>query len=692
MNEEHRYKPLKANSHEFRIIDLHAGTYDDPISCESRIVTLDNNPEYCALSYVWGEPGLTETITLDGKPFQVRNNLGIALRYVRKEAESRTFWIDLLSINQHDQDEKSWQVNMMSEIYSSCESVIIWLGKDFEDSDSWCSNKSYGTCLTESSKTDDSTCEPVSYFIRNRYTFPDRLMISAPFSHGYGEYEYDHNLYHLALEGEPPYPGNEKTCRWHGRKPEISKAFDLIQELAKDQHLREISGLCHLQGDNRFGDSIQALLALLRRPWWQRIWTVQEAVLPKDGIVMCGSLTISWATVVQAAKNWHIHADNCCSHMRDRIYRFMCFPTHGEPTYMSLSTFHRAVLALDERRPKIDELPTDKLPNQANFVRLFQKFSNRLSSDPRDKVYGLLGVLAEEDRPIRADYGAQMNDINLQLSRKLLLSGNFSVLYDNPLHHDYLPTWAKDFGVIPSRVDQIIQELRDDNREDYRASGPKKAMVSDCDGQSISITAALIETVATVSRNFLPSESLESMATFLRECGDLSAKLCHRESPCVGQYRDRDDFLRSTLGNRYRPAGNRGERIEPSQEVLASMRDWIWYSTAMEEPRGAMVGSCIKYNICNRAFFTTTQGRIGFGPADACPGDELWIPYGSKVPFVLRRLDGAASEISQNLRSKIAAESSKYFHRTVVGDCYIQGIMNGEAIVEQTDGLVVTLH
>jgi hypothetical protein len=38
-------------------------------------------------------------------------------------------------------------------------------------------------------------------------------------------------------------------------------------------------------------------------PWWSRIWTVQEAIIPPSGLLLWGPLAISRETVLAAARN-----------------------------------------------------------------------------------------------------------------------------------------------------------------------------------------------------------------------------------------------------------------------------------------------------------------------------------------------------------------------------------------------------
>ena len=71
------------------------------------------------------------------------------------------------------------------------------------------------------------------------------------------------------------------------------------------------------------------------------------------------------------------------------------------------------------------------------------------------------------------------------------------------------------------------------------------------------------------------------------------------------------------------------------------------------------------HNTCkNRALFITKLGYIGLGPWNAEVGDSVCVLYGGATPFLLRK----------------AVDSDTF---TLVGECYVYGIMNGEAL--QTD-------
>lgn len=129
-SEQYVYKALEPAKRQIRVLHLKpATTWYEEISGKLAIISLDDSPQFEALSYVWGDPQDTAPVHLDGFVFQVTRNLEAAVRRLRKRAEERVIWIDQLCINQTDLDEKSIQVAIMPQIYQSCSEVVLWLGE-----------------------------------------------------------------------------------------------------------------------------------------------------------------------------------------------------------------------------------------------------------------------------------------------------------------------------------------------------------------------------------------------------------------------------------------------------------------------------------------------------------------------------------------------------------------------------------
>jgi hypothetical protein len=82
--------------------------------------------------------------------------------------------------------------------------------------------------------------------------------------------------------------------------------------------------------------------------------------------------------------------------------------------------------------------------------------------------------------------------------------------------------------------------------------------------------------------------------------------------------------------------------------------------------QGVIVHGMLVMTFCRR-FFITKEGYLGLGPRKIQIGDEIHIVAGGNCPLVLRK---ASQERS------IQSANPTY---TLVGDCYLHGVMDGEA-------------
>lgn len=130
------YLPLDPGKREIRLVKILPFDQDqttdgvNPVSCTLHHVSLDDKPEYVALSYSWGDPHNIVPILVDGCSFLATQNLEAALRQFRDDGQhtNRPLWIDAICINQKDDAEKSAQVQCMRTIYHDAVYVVSWLG------------------------------------------------------------------------------------------------------------------------------------------------------------------------------------------------------------------------------------------------------------------------------------------------------------------------------------------------------------------------------------------------------------------------------------------------------------------------------------------------------------------------------------------------------------------------------------
>ncbi|RSL61644.1 hypothetical protein CEP53_005041 [Fusarium sp. AF-6] len=120
---------------------------------------------------------------------------------------------------------------------------------------------------------------------------------------------------------------------------------------------------------------INSVEKLLRRDWFQRMWVLQEITLASSqSIIQCGHSEMPWL----------IFSNAVCS-LESRSKQFP-------------QSFQDALQAPVQMTPD---------PKPWSIADIFRKYRTRQTTDPRDKVYGLLGLLPPEfRRKITPEYDA----------------------------------------------------------------------------------------------------------------------------------------------------------------------------------------------------------------------------------------------------------------------------------------------
>ncbi|KAI7370724.1 hypothetical protein KC354_g1044 [Hortaea werneckii] len=125
------WKPLDKEKREIRILLLQPSEEeDDALYADLEVVSLDSEPEYKAISYVWGDASDTTVMFLNGgKVIEIIKSLAAALRRFRDSKVYVALWADAVCINQADLQERADQVRLMGRIYATAIQVNIWLGR-----------------------------------------------------------------------------------------------------------------------------------------------------------------------------------------------------------------------------------------------------------------------------------------------------------------------------------------------------------------------------------------------------------------------------------------------------------------------------------------------------------------------------------------------------------------------------------
>jgi hypothetical protein len=183
---------------------------------------------------MWGDPMVTEPISLDNEEFLVATSLHAALRQMRGKAETIIVWVGAICIDQSNIDERSSQVGMMGAIYSSALLVYTWLGEGNADTDA------------------------AIEIIQNWTVEMDKPL----------------------AEVEDPVEHVSQLVTEESIKMPLTQALT--------------------------GSIFDPLQSFLSRPYWQRVWTVQELVLSSNATIVCGKQQVSFQKIIYFKSLWDI--------------------------------------------------------------------------------------------------------------------------------------------------------------------------------------------------------------------------------------------------------------------------------------------------------------------------------------------------------------------------------------------------
>jgi hypothetical protein len=132
------YTVLDEASQEIRLLELLPGDHDSDLVVNLHVKELQQGLQYTTLSYVWGKERCPHPVQVNGKHLTIGRNLDCALRHIRDNTtdllgRTKLLWVDALCIDQTDVQERSQQVQLMGQIYTSAVDMVIWLGPERED-------------------------------------------------------------------------------------------------------------------------------------------------------------------------------------------------------------------------------------------------------------------------------------------------------------------------------------------------------------------------------------------------------------------------------------------------------------------------------------------------------------------------------------------------------------------------------
>ncbi|KAE8368506.1 hypothetical protein BDV27DRAFT_153889 [Aspergillus caelatus] len=177
--------------------------------------------------------------------------------------------------------------------------------------------------------------------------------------------------------------------------------------------------------------------------WWKRVWVIQEVVITSRIMILYGSMLAPWEMFVKAANRVHNNPQ-------------MEIPSLAVNDTKVLAEFSRRILSIESIRTRWQS------PEQITLLQLLRQFSGRAATDPRDKVYALLGLA--KDRPsVEPNYAASELDVFIDTTLDIISrTGSLDVLMgDFTMKSTHaLPSWVPDWSSpleasIQSRVESV---------------------------------------------------------------------------------------------------------------------------------------------------------------------------------------------------------------------------------------------
>lgn len=276
-DQHYKYSALP-HQHSFRYLILLPGEKDDEICYRLTVSDMRKPPAYEAISYTWGDPNIKVPSFCDGKLLEITPSLQEGLRHLRYKSETRLLWADAVCINQENIKEKNRQVMNMKRIYENATRVVVWLGLDEP-----CGNGN-STKATVAAKTINKvTQEIIDHFNSLDPNARSELWIRHP---GVSPLESATSVNHFS--------------------------FPLHTTLQADDlfHIYNLPRL--VQGypfnTSRWStESIHSIGWLFKRPWFTRLWVVQEiSSSTTPAKLLCGNVELSWEHTYLCA-DWLTH-------------------------------------------------------------------------------------------------------------------------------------------------------------------------------------------------------------------------------------------------------------------------------------------------------------------------------------------------------------------------------------------------
>lgn len=490
--------------------------------------------------------------------------------------------------------------------------------------------------------------------------------------------EHNDEKLHQVAQMRSIYESASRVLVWLGPpSKKIAAGFRFMEAVSKEYLEINNSGNTAQESVKLSLYALHGIQKLLRRPYWDRLWVIQEiALATQDPMVGCGNRWLPWKVIGNALKRAHAAVSNANSDDNGgNYYRYEALRNevvHSDD-YRELARIRREIQGSRTVRISYRNTPS------TNLLELLANTRYKHATNPCDKIYALLGLIrsrAGDDSmlktPLIPDYDKTCWRVFREATKFAMeTEESLAVLQcKNHLNRPELPSWVPDFS---NNLTETFPNYRYNSSASGPLQDPKEVRFRiSLDLETLYVTGAFIDSVErVVDLQNVDSALGDVILKVHNAVFDLLAKDRDPRHPSSRYlvealwrtmtryegfegYESEDDFIPEVeeLRTLYLALVER-HPTKPNFERENEPLDFRPFTNAFL--------SSVRFSpgCPHRRFIISKKGLLGFGPPNCQKGDSICLFLGYEMPVILRPF-------------------GKY-HR-LLGSAYVRGIMNGEAV------------
>ncbi|RSL86579.1 hypothetical protein CEP52_015787 [Fusarium oligoseptatum] len=454
-----------------------------------------------------------------------------------------------------------------------------------------------------------------------------------------------------------------------------------LQEAARDSELHyepSLSPHISVNGLTASSESLRdSLISFFAAPWWTRVWTVQEYALAAKVIFQCGNRKMEGSVVLTAFRNLATHERNCCWAARraadGNARGFLDYPSEANNGL----TLFKATLRINN----LNSIVNSEAFGVQDLLDATSLFRTRQCWDPRDRVFGLLGLHLKDDnlqKMLPTDYTISTALLYRNLAMAAIENSQTLDVLSHVLHRPSihkrtpgLPSWVPDWDALMDDDYHLMYTERTDKLRHFSASKDLKPKWILHDSGLVTTHGLQFAKIAATAPGYPDPDSTIGGKQLLEKWRQLSGL---PQEPIAAPNGDSDEskrewaFQRSLCGN-----VTLSQWADHSCNHTAAYNTWhSWFThpepaSLPEDARSTAreFDFLVQIASLGRCFFVTEDGDMAFGPELAQAGDVVFIIPGGRVPYVLRRVDSSEGQVSTY---------------EFIGDAFVDCTMVGEKV------------